>query len=83
MADKTTYWRIRQDDGSLAGLIRRRDRDGSPVELAYLREDGWHGDLDLATYWLDPGDRELAEVTLGEAVALAGAQGYQVDGEAA
>ena len=78
----TTYWRLRLADDTLGGLIRRRDVDGAPAELAYLREDGWREDGDLARLWLDPGDLELVEVSDGQAGVLAWSNGHGLADEA-
>jgi hypothetical protein len=57
----TTFWRLMLD-GKPEGLFRRREQDGTPVEFAFLGEDGWVNDPTLYRWWLDPGDIDLIEV---------------------
>lgn len=77
-----TFWRLMLD-GKPEGLFRRTERDGTPVEFAYLGEQGWVRDPTLLKWWLDPGDMDLIEVdrATAEGVALTAAVG--LDDEAA
>ena len=81
MARTVTFWRLRLAE-TLMGLFRRTDLDGSPVEFAYLGEDGWVDDPTLFSWWLDPGDRDLVEVDRAEAEGVALAQDTGLDDEA-
>ena len=76
---RTTYWRTRWDDGQLRGLFRRIERDNAGSLFAYLGEKGWVSDQTLFRWWLDPGDRDLVEISREQAEAVTSAAGIDLD----
>lgn len=65
----TTYWRLRLD-GRLHGLFRRVTGGSQGLALAHLGESAWIDDPELLRWWLDPGDRDLVEVSREVAQAV-------------
>lgn len=75
---ETTFWRLRIG-GKSEGLFRRTEQGGTPVEFAFLGEDGWVKDDTLYRWWLDPGDYDLVRVDRETAEAVAETAGVGLD----